>query len=93
VNGNSNALLQMLRRLEPDQVFPAQRMDAVFRDVATALLMRIASHHRDEAFDLFAFMLAEAADPNRDRSRSHDILGVIPLDDTLDYEVFQEVTA
>jgi IS4 transposase len=89
----SNAFLQILRQLEPDRVFPAQRMDAVFRDVATALLMRIASHRRDEAFDLFAFMLAEAADPNRDRSRSHDILGAIPLDDALDYGVFQEVTA
>lgn len=89
----SNAFLQVLRRLKPARVFPAQRMDAVFRDVATLLLMLIAQRRRDQPLDLFTFMLAEAADPNRDRPRSHDILGAIPLDNDLDYGVFEEVSA
>ena len=89
----SNAFLRVLRRLKPARVFPAQRMDAVFRDVATLLLMLIAQRRRDQPLDLFTFMLAEAADPNRDRPRSHDILGAIPLDNALDYGVFEEVSA
>ena len=89
----SNAFLQILRRLQPGRVFPPQRMDAVFRDVATQLLMLVASRRRDRPLDLFEFMLAEAADPNRDRTRSHDILGAIPLANALDYGVFQEVSA
>ena len=89
----SNAFLQVLRRLKPDRVFPAQRMDAVFRDAATALLMLIANRRREQAFNLFAFLMAEAADPNRDRPRSHDILGAIPLQNVLDYGVFEEVSA
>lgn len=87
----SNAFLQVLRRLNPARVYPAQRMDAVFRDFATVLLLKIAARRRDTSLDIFDLLISEAADPNRDRTRSHDILGAIPLTDSADYGVFEEI--
>jgi hypothetical protein len=40
---------------------------------------------------IFDLLVAEAADPNRDRTRSHDIIGAIPLVNTADYGVFEEI--
>jgi len=87
----SNAFLQVLRKINPGRVYPAQRMDAVFRDFATVLLLKIAANRRDRPVDIFDLLVAEAADPNRDRTRSHDIIGAIPLANTADYGVFEEI--
>ena len=87
----SNALLQVLRQIRPQRVFPAQRMDAVFRDFATVILLMVASERRDRPIDLFELILSEAADPNRDRPGSHDVLEAIPLAREADRRAFEEV--
>jgi IS4 transposase len=75
----SNCLLQVMRRMRPDRVFPPQRMHAVFRDFAETILLKLARARRDRPIGLFELMLYEAADPNRSRERSHDVLEDIPL--------------
>lgn len=75
----SNVLMQAMRRMRPNREFPAQRMDAVFRDFAELILWEMAARRRDQPLDTFQLMLQEAADPNRTRSRSHDILENIPM--------------
>lgn len=77
----SNLLLEAMRRLEPDRVFPAQRMDAVFRDFADWILRALVADRRQGELTLFDLMLHEAADPNRNRQRAHDILDAIQLAD------------
>ena len=89
----SNVLLKSMRKLRPDRVFPARRMDAVFRDFSELILLSIASRRCDGEIDLFRLMLYEAADPNRIRERSHDILQRVPLKKSGDAQVFTEVSA
>lgn len=89
----SNVLLKSMRKLRPDRVFPARRMDAVFRDFSELILLTIASRRCNGEVDLFRLMLHEAADPNRTRERSHDILQTIPLRKSADTQVFTEVCA
>ena len=88
----SNELLRSMRNARPGRVFPARRMDAVFRDFAHLILLTIAARRRDTQLDLFELMTNAAADPNRDRDRSHDILDRIPLSRPDDSRVFAEVS-
>ena len=80
----SNVLMQAMRQMRPNRVFPAQRMDAVFRDFAELILWEIAARRRNQPLDTFRLMLREAADPNRTRTRSHDIVDNIPMAETPD---------
>ncbi|AWV90585.1 IS4 family transposase [Bradymonas sediminis] len=89
----SNAFLQVLRQINPGRTYPAQRMDAVFRDFATVILLHIAQKRGARRIDLFKLMTAEAADPNRNRPGSHDILSAIPLAHKPDTVAFEEVSA
>lgn len=89
----SGVLLRAMRRIRPDRVFPAQRADAVFRDFAELILREIALRRRDKPLDLFEMMLNEAADPNRSRKRSHDVLDAIPLEDPREAEAFVDAAA
>jgi hypothetical protein len=75
----SNVLVEAMRRRSPDRVFPAQRMDAVFRDFADFILWTVVAHRRDGEPSLFEMMERAAADPNRNRHRAHDVLDSIPL--------------
>lgn len=68
-------------------------MDAVFRDFATLILLLIAGERCDRPIDLFELMMAEAADPNRDRPGSHDVLSAIPMACEGDSALFEEVAA
>ena len=89
----SNVLLRSMRNMRPDRVFPARRMDQVFRDFAERLLALVAARRHDRDLDLFSLMLHEAADPNRTRQRSHDILEQVPMLNQRDQQVFVEVSA
>lgn len=89
----SNVFLQVLRQVNPGRTYPAQRMDAVFRDFATIILLLIAGKRCDRPIDLFDLMMAEAADPNRDRPGSHDVLSAIPMAREGDSAIFEEVAA
>ena len=84
----SNVLLKSMRQLAPKRIIPARRMDAVFSDFASLILLAIASERRDRPLDLFELLMAEAIDPNIDRPRSHDFLRPIPLQDPTDIQAF-----
>lgn len=89
----SNILLELMRRMVPERVFPAERMDAVFRDFADWILWSVIADRRDNELRLFDLMKREAADPNRDRERAHDILDAIPLANEHETEVFSDACA
>ena len=89
----SNVLLRSMRRRRPDRVFPARRMDEVFQDFAERLLAMVAQRRHNRKIDLYLLMLHEAADPNRTRQRSHDILKEIPMQNPRDQQIFVEVSA
>ena len=75
----SNVLLKSMRQLAPKRIIPARRMDAVFSDFASLILLAIAAKRRDRPLELFELLMAEAIDPNIDRPRSHDALEPIPF--------------
>lgn len=89
----SNLLLEAMRRLSPQRVFPAQRMDAVFRDFADWILWSIAADRRQGTLTLFELMMREAADPNRNRERAHDILDEINLANDAESDLFSDAYA
>ena len=89
----SNVLLELMRRMSPERVFPAQRMDAVFRDFADWILWTVVADRRDDELKLFDLMRCEAADPNRDRERAHDILDALPLANEHEIDLFSDACA
>lgn len=89
----SGVLLRAMRQMRADRVFPAQRADAVFRDFAELLLWQIASRRRDKPLDIFDLMLREAADPNRNRDRAHDILETLPMGEATDASLYSDAAA
>ena len=89
----SNLLLEAMRRLQPDRVFPAQRMDAVFRDFADWILRALVADRRQEDLSLFDLMIREAADPNRNRERAHDILAALQLANEHERGLFSDAYA
>ena len=68
-------------------------MDEVFSDFTNLLLIKVASRRHSWDIDLFDLMLQEAADPNRNRRRSHDAVHDLPMLSYRAYAVFSEVTA
>jgi hypothetical protein len=80
----SNVLIQAMRQMRPNRKSPAQRMDAVFGDLTELILWEIAARRRNQPLDTFRLMLPEAADRNRRRTPSHDIVDNIPMAETPD---------
>lgn len=88
----SNLLLEAMRRLQPDRVFPAQRMDAIFRDFTDWILWALVAERRQGELTLFALMIHEAADLNRNRlAEPRSGLFQRPPS-TCDYELFAKLS-
>jgi hypothetical protein len=68
-------------------------MDAVFRDFADWILWTVVADRRDDELRLFDLMKREAADPNRDRGRAHDILDSLPLANEHEIDLFSDACA
>lgn len=79
VGFGSIVLVELKQRLSPERVFPSQRIIAVFREFADWILWTVVADRRGDKFRIFDLMNGNAADPNRDRERAHDILEDLPL--------------
>ena len=86
----SGTLMRAIRQRHPDRVFPAQRFDAVFRDMAGEILRHIANKRGHTPPDVFELLAAQAADPNRSRARAHDILDELPLSNPGEKQLFSD---